>query len=86
MRIFHIAKVDIKFTFEEYKVKHKHSKQMKYQNWSIISGSCLHLWMEAAWNLSFTFANILTSFIMISLYVYPLITQFLAAYNEIFCQ
>lgn len=36
MRIFSIAKVDIKFTFEEYKVKHEYSKQLKYQNWSVI--------------------------------------------------
>lgn len=34
--------------------------------------------------ICFTFANILTSFIMISLYIYLLITQFFAVYNEVF--
>jgi hypothetical protein len=30
MRIFYMATVDIKFTFEDYKVKQEYSNQIKY--------------------------------------------------------
>lgn len=84
MRIFYIAKVDIKFTSEEYRVKHKYSKQLKYQNWSVIRGNCLSLWIKLCLKFNFTFANILPSFTMISFYIYLFITQFLEVWSEIF--
>lgn len=33
----------------------KYSKQMKYQNWSVISGNYLHLWIKPCWKSQFYF-------------------------------